>query len=80
MNRFLAHVADHPDLQLLLSNSDPQETITLAKQSGYDICLGDLIRYKSRSTPWALTNEELDIVYAWNPDHGSYWWQSIWKT
>jgi predicted ribosomally synthesized peptide with nif11-like leader len=78
LNAFLAAVASSAELQGRLKTSDAVGAAALAAQAGYEVTVGDLIRYKARSTSWQLSDAELAVVAAWQPRDQAYWWQCIW--
>lgn len=78
MNAFLRHVGNDAQLQSELRGCDARAASNLAARLGYDVTVGDLIRYKSRSTTWELTDAELAVVAKWQPREQSFWWQYIW--
>lgn len=80
LNAFLRQVGGDVNLQATLRTSDAQSASDLAGRLGYDVTVGDLIRYKSRSTTWELTDAELAVVADWQPREQPFWWQHIWPT
>jgi len=79
LNSFLRHVGTEPALQRRLRDSDATAAAELAVSLGFDVAVGDLIRYKARATSWQLCDEELAVVAQWQPSEQPYWWQYIWS-
>lgn len=79
LNAFLGLVGGDPLLQTNLRESDAAGASALARGAGFNVTVGDLIRYKSRSTSWRLSDEELAEVHRWQPKDQPYWWQHIWQ-
>ena len=77
LNAFLARVVSDPLLRKGLSSSDAAGAARLAVREGFDVTVGDLIRYKARATTWQLTDAELAVVAEWQPRRQPYWWQFI---
>ncbi|MEI8354962.1 MAG: Nif11-like leader peptide family natural product precursor [Deltaproteobacteria bacterium] len=77
LNAFLARTASDPLLRKSLSSSDAAGAARLAVREGFDVTVGDLIRYKARATTWQLTDAELAVVEEWQPRRQPYWWQFI---
>ncbi len=78
LNAFLKEAARDVTLQVRLKTSDAVMAASLAVQAGFDVTVGDLIRYKARATSWQLSDDELAVVAAWQPAQQPYWWQYIW--
>lgn len=78
LNAFLRLVASDPPLQQQLRACDAGDAARLAREHGFDVCVGDLTRYKARATSWQLSDAELEVVAEWQPPHQPYWWQLIW--
>ena len=78
LNGFLKLVASDPSLQRQLKRSDAITAAALAVRAGFDVSVGDLIRYKARATSWQLSDDELAVVAKWQPREQPYWWQHIW--
>ncbi|MCX6434174.1 MAG: Nif11-like leader peptide family RiPP precursor [Actinobacteria bacterium] len=78
LNAFLLQVSGDPLLQGRLRDSDAAAASTLARATGFDVTVGDLMRYKARATTWQLSDRELEVVAQWQADDQSYWWQHIW--
>ncbi len=78
LNGFLRLVASDRSLQLQLKRSDAIAAAALAARAGFDVSVGDLIRYKARATTWQLTDDELAVVAEWQPREQPHWWQHIW--
>ena len=79
-NKLILLAKDSSSLQARLKECSPEEVVEIAKSHGFDIVIADLIRYKCRSTSWKLSDNEMAVVYYWNPDKLSYWWNYIWET
>ena len=77
-NAFLHRVCADTALRQELGSSDPVVAAGLARQLGFDVTVGDLVRYKARSTTWQLSDAELEVVVAWEPKGQPYWWQLTW--
>lgn len=80
LNAFLRQVAGSPPLQTRLSACDAAAAAELARDLGFDVTVGDLIRYKARATSWQLRDDELAVVAQWQPRDQPFWWQKIWTT
>ncbi|MFI0432688.1 MAG: Nif11-like leader peptide family RiPP precursor [Candidatus Nanopelagicales bacterium] len=80
LNSFLRHVSAQPDLQVVLRNEQPEAVAELAVSRGFDVTVGDLVRYKSRATTWQLRDDELAEVVRWQSRSQEYWWQRIWES
>lgn len=78
MSAFLRKVATDASLQAQLRNSNAAAAAAMAVQAGFDVTVGDLIRYKARATTFQLSDDELAVVEAWQPAGQPYWWQWIW--
>jgi len=78
LNGFLKRVASDASLQRQLKRADAIAAAALAVRAGFDVSVGDLIRYKARATSWQLSDEELAVVAEWQPRGQPYWWQHIW--
>lgn len=78
VNAFLRRVGTDTALRQRLGSSDPTAAAELARQLGFEVTVGDLVRYKARSTTWQLSDEELEVVVAWEPKGQPYWWQLTW--
>lgn len=78
MNAFFKKVAGDASLQVRLKSCDAAAAAAMAAQAGFDVTVGDLIRYKARATSWQLSDDELAVVAAWQPEGQPYWWQWIW--
>jgi predicted ribosomally synthesized peptide with nif11-like leader len=78
LNAFLRTAAADVLLQDQLRHSDAIGAAAIAAEAGFDVTVGDLTRYKARATTWQLSDDELAVVAAWQPDHQAYWWQCIW--
>jgi predicted ribosomally synthesized peptide with nif11-like leader len=78
LNAFLRAVAADDLLQDQLRHSDAIGAAAIAAEAGFDVTVGDLTRYKARATTWQLSDDELAVVAAWQPNHQTYWWQCIW--
>ncbi len=78
LNAFLRRVDGEPELQRKLRRCDAASAAALAEAAGYDVVVGDLTRYKARATSWQLSDQELEVVAAWQPMEQPYWWQHIW--
>lgn len=78
LNDFLRCVAGDVGLQRRLRVSDARAAAGLALGAGFDVTVGDLIRYKARSTTWRLSDEELAVVAQWQPAEQPFWWQYVW--
>ncbi|MEI6452881.1 MAG: Nif11-like leader peptide family RiPP precursor [Actinomycetes bacterium] len=78
LNAFLRTVAASVSLQEQLRSSDAIAAAAIAAQAGFDVTVGDLTRYKARATTWQLSDDELAVVAAWQPQRQTYWWQCIW--
>lgn len=61
------------------ANRDVRSASSLAVTTGFDVTVGDLLRYKARATTWQLSDEELEVVASWQPQDQPYWWQHIWR-
>ena len=77
LNAFLARAVSDPLLRKELRSSGAAGAARLAVREGFDVTVGDLIRYKARATTWRLTDEELAVVEEWQPRQQPYWWQFI---
>jgi predicted ribosomally synthesized peptide with nif11-like leader len=77
LNAFLARAATDPVLRKSLRSSDAASAAALARSEGFEVTVGDLIRYKARATSWQLTDAELARVEEWQPRRQPYWWQFI---
>jgi predicted ribosomally synthesized peptide with nif11-like leader len=77
LNAFLARAVSEPLLRKRLCSADATGAVRLAVREGFDVTVGDLIRYKARATTWRLTDEELAVVEEWQPRQQPYWWQFI---
>ncbi len=77
LNVFLAQAVSDPVLRKGLSSSDAAAAARLAGRAGFDVTVGDLVRYKARATTWQLTDAELAVVEEWQPRRQPYWWQFI---
>lgn len=78
LNTFLRRVAAEPQLRGLLRECDALAAAELARSLGFEVTVGDLIRYKARATTWQLTDAELAVVARWQAADQPYWWQHIW--
>lgn len=78
VNAFLRQVRAQSPLRQRLRSSDPVAVTELARELGFDVTVGDLVRYKARSTTWQLSDSELEVVVAWEPTGQPYWWQFSW--
>ena len=78
LNAFLRLVSREPALQRKLTQCGAASAAALAKAAGYDVEVANLTRYKARATSWRLSDEELEVVAAWQPKEQPYWWQHIW--
>ncbi len=78
VNAFLRRVGPDAVLGQRLRSSDPVAAAELARGLGFDVTVGDLVRYKARSTTWQLSDSELEVVVAWEPNGQPYWWQFRW--
>ncbi len=78
LNAFLLKVSGDRALQQRLRVSDAATAAELAAEAGFDVTVGDLIRYKARATTWQLSDAELAVVAQWQPHDQPYWWQYIW--
>ena len=77
LNAFLARAASDSTLRKRLCSSDAAGAARLAVREGFNVTVGDLIRYKARATTWQLTDAELAVVEEWQPSRQPYWWQFI---
>lgn len=80
LNAFLRNVAGREDLQRTLGTCDATDAAALAVAEGFDVTVGDLIRYKARATSWQLRDDELAVVARWQAADQPFWWQHIWTT
>lgn len=78
LNDFLRRVAGDPAMQQRLRRCDARAAAQLAGSLGFEVTVGDLIRYKSRATTWQLTDAELAVVAEWQAADQPFWWQHIW--
>ncbi len=78
LNAFLGAASSDPALQDRLRHADPPAAASLAAACGFDVTVGDLVRYKARATTWELSDEELAVVVEWQQADQPYWWQLIW--
>jgi len=78
LNAFLLRVSGDRALQQRLRVSDAAAAAALAGEQGFDVKVGDLIRYKARASTWQLSDAELEVVAQWQPHDQPYWWQYIW--
>lgn len=78
LNAFLRHVAGDVALQDQLRVSTVAQAAALATSAGFDVTVGDLMRYKARATSWKLRDDELAVVAVWQPSDQPFWWQHIW--
>lgn len=78
LNAFLRMVTTEPDLQARLRTSDARSACDLATAAGFEVTVGDLIRYKARATSWSLRDDELEVVAQWQDPNQPFWWQHIW--
>ena len=78
LNAFLLKVSGDSALQQRLRVSDAAAAAELAAEAGFNVTVGDLIRYKARATTWQLSDAELAVVAQWQPHDQPYWWQYIW--
>ena len=78
LNAFLRTVAADVSLQEQLRSSDAIAAAAVAVRAGFDVTVADLTLYKARATTWQLSDDELAVVAAWQPNHQTYWWQCIW--
>lgn len=78
VNAFLRRVGADSALRQRLRSSDPVAAAELARGLGFDVTVGDLVRHKARSTTWQLSDAELEVVIAWEPNGQPYWWQFCW--
>lgn len=78
VNAFLRHARADTHVRQRLSTSDPAAAAELAGELGFDVTVGDLVRYQARSTSWQLSDAELEVVVSWRPPGQAYWWQLVW--
>lgn len=78
LNAFLLACQADPGLRGQLQRSDSATASALAREAGFTVTEGDLIRYKARSTTWQLSDAELAVVANWQSRDQPYWWQRIW--
>lgn len=78
MNDFLRRVATQESLRRQLRTSDPLQAAQLAQHLGFDVTVGDLVRYQARATSWSLSDAELEVVVTWQRRDQPYWWQFAW--
>lgn len=78
LNAFLRRVGELRSLRRQMSACDPFQAAALAHELGFEVTVGDLVRYKARATTWQLSDAELEVVVSWQPSHQRYWWQCVW--
>lgn len=78
LNAFLRKVAADQGLQRRLRTCGARAACDLATAAGFEVTVGDLIRYKARATSWSLRDDELEVVARWQDPGQSFWWQHIW--
>jgi predicted ribosomally synthesized peptide with nif11-like leader len=78
VNAFLRRISAESSSRQRLRSSDPVAAAEFARELGFDVTVGDLVRYKARSTTWQLSDTELEVVVAWEPNGQPYWWQFAW--
>lgn len=76
MNAFLRQVMADAGLRGQLHAATPEGASQLAQRLGFDVTVGDLVRYKSRATSWQLSDAELAEVSMWQGAQ-PYWWQYL---
>lgn len=79
LNAFLRRAGRDAELRAALRHSQPEEVAALAADLGFEVSVGDLVRYKSRATSWQLRDDELAEVVRWQSRDQQYWWQRIWE-
>ena len=78
MNAFLERVREDDALREELRSCDAAGAAALAARTGFDVTVGDLVRYQARATSWQLSDAELEVVDEWQPKGRAHWWQCIW--
>lgn len=77
MNAFLRMAMDDPAIRRQLRTSDAGAAAALAQGCGFDVTVGDLIRYQARATTWQLSDAELAVVAQWQSAAQPFWWRYL---
>ena len=75
--QFLDRVSEEQHLQERLRQCSAQDAAEMAEKLGYQVRIGDLLRYESRAFAWQLTDAEYELV-ARLVRPRRHWWQCCW--